>query len=75
MKITDETVEATLCKHSFARRRLWWLHRVSWMRWQCVRCGETTRAYDTVDGWMTRPIHPHMSVAVPGYNTTKAGTK
>lgn len=58
------------CEHLFARRRFWWLHRVSWMRWACVKCGETTRTYDTVDGWMTRPIHPHMSVAVPGYNTT-----
>lgn len=45
------------------------------MRWECVRCGDTTRTYDAADRMGTRPIHPHMSVAFPGYNTTKAATK
>jgi Zn ribbon nucleic-acid-binding protein len=57
------------CVHAFARRPGWWWHRVSWMRWECTKCGYTTRTYDAVDRMGTRPIHPHMSVAVPGYNT------
>jgi hypothetical protein len=57
--------------HIFRRRPLWWIHRVSWFRWIC-RCGFTSRTYDAVDRMAMRPIHPHMTVAVPGYNTTKA---
>lgn len=40
----------------------------AWMRWECS-CGLTTRSYDGVDRMMMRPIHPHMPVAVKGYNT------
>ena len=57
------------CRHIFTRRPWWWLHRISWMRWECLKCKYRTRTYDTVDRWMTRPVHPHMSVALPGYNT------
>lgn len=58
------------CAHSYFRRRWWWfLH--PWNRWRCRKCGDLTRTYDTVDAWMTRPIHPHMSVALPGFNTEK----
>jgi hypothetical protein len=56
--------------HTFRRRPFWWLHRVSWYRWEC-RCGFTTRTYDIADRWANRPIHPYMSVALPSYNTTK----
>jgi len=59
-----------MCAHSFVRRPRWWMHRKSWMRWVC-HCGYTTRTYDAVDRMGMRPIHPHMSVAVPGYNTWK----
>jgi len=57
------------CRHLFARRPGWWRRRRSWMRWECVECGYTTRTYDGADRMASRPIHPHMSVAVPGYNT------
>lgn len=57
------------CRHYFVRRPWWFLHRVRWMRWECTICGHTTRTYDTVDRWMTRPVHAHMDVAYPGFNT------
>lgn len=73
----QNTVEAMsaepTCRHRFDRRKGWWLHRVSWMRWVCITCGYTTRTYDGIDRVMTRPIHPHMSVAFPGYNTIGPG--
>lgn len=61
------------CAHIFIRRRGWWykLWLPAWTRWLCRECGITTRTYDTVDAMATRPIHPHMSVAYPGYNTAK----
>jgi len=31
----------------------------------------TTRTYDMADFAAMRPIHPHMTVVVPGYNTTR----
>ena len=60
------------CVHSFARhgrRKVegYWL-RQKW--WKCVRCGYESRSYDSVDRMMTRPVHPLISVAIPGYNTT-----
>lgn len=57
------------CAHLFARRPGWWWHRKSWFRWECAHCGLTTRTYDSVDRMGMRPIHPHVSVAVPEYNT------
>lgn len=57
------------CAHLFARRAGWWWHRKAWMRWECLKCGEATRSYDSIDQWAGRPIHPHMSVAFQGYNT------
>lgn len=38
-------------------------------RYECIHCGLLTRGYDSIDRVMTRPVHPHMSVAVRGYNT------
>lgn len=65
--------ETMKCAHVFIRRRGWWYKfwLPVWTRWVCQKCGITTRTYDTVDAWMTRPIHRHMSVAFPGYNTAK----
>jgi len=63
--------EAAACAHYFTLRPGWWRHRKSWMRWVC-HCGCTTRTYDAVDRMGMRPIHPHMSVAVPGYNAREA---
>lgn len=40
-------------------------------RWECIDCGFRTRTYDGVDRIAGRPIHPHMSVACPGFNTVK----
>jgi hypothetical protein len=58
------------CKHLFARRRGWWRHTRRWMRWACIKCGYRTRTYDMPDRMAMRPAHPHMTVALPGYNTT-----
>lgn len=59
-----------MCVHLFTRRSGWWRHRKHWMRWVCTKCGMTTRSYDSIDRMGMRPIHPHMSVALRGYNTT-----
>jgi hypothetical protein len=61
------------CAHLFVRRPGWWwkLHLPKWTRWICRECGMSTRTYDAADLWATRPIHPHMTVAFPGYNTTR----
>lgn len=61
------------CAHRFARAG-WWPWRsfdyiAPHRKWACVSCGFTTRTYDGIDRAMTRPIHRHMSVAVPGFNT------
>lgn len=57
------------CPHLFARagwrRRGWRLRR----KWCCVLCSFETRTYDGLDRWALRPIHRHMSVAFPGFNT------
>ena len=58
------------CAHMFKRRPFWWLHSRHWMGWACVHCGYTTRTYDFADFYGQRPLHPHMTVAAPGYNTT-----
>lgn len=59
------------CAHLFARhgrRKVqgYWL-RQKW--WKCVNCGYESRSCNGIDRQMMRPVHPHMSVAVPGYNT------
>lgn len=59
------------CQHLFSRRPGWWWHRTEWERWECRYCGMTTRTYDWADRHMSRPIHPHMTVALPGYNTSR----
>lgn len=58
-----------MCEHLFHLRKGWWWHRKSWMRWECANCLLRTRSYDGIDRMMTRPIHPHMTVAFDGYNT------
>jgi hypothetical protein len=57
------------CPHSFIKNG-WqrWATRLPRRKWRCVRCGFETRTYDAVDRMGDRPIHPHMSVAVPGHN-------
>jgi len=60
-----------LCAHVFTRRPKWWLHMRSWNRWECHFCNIRTRSYDAVDRMALRPIHPHMSVAVAGFNTAR----
>ena len=59
------------CAHTFTRRPFWWLHTKRWYHWRCIHCGMTTRTYDMADFAAMRPIHPHMTVVVPGYNTTR----
>lgn len=65
------SAEKPQCHHLYTRRAGWWRHRVTWFRYRCVKCGYLTRHYDTIDRWMSRPIHQHMSVAYSGYNTTR----
>lgn len=50
------------CQHAYAKSRLR-------NRYTCTNCGFVTRRYDSIDHRMERPVHPHMTVAVPGYNT------
>ena len=67
MTSPDATEEDRMeCVHRFQRRR-WFGPKVE--RWECVWCGFRTRKYDSVDRMATRPVHPHMSVAYPGFNT------
>jgi hypothetical protein len=62
------------CAHAFVRRPWWWLlHGTYWHRWECRLCNYRTRSYDGADGMALRPIHPHMSVAFPGFNTERRG--
>lgn len=58
------------CRHLYARQ---WSFARPWTRpvWVCQRCGHRTRRYNWLDHRMTRPIWPGMSVALPGYNTTR----
>jgi hypothetical protein len=37
--------------------------------WKCVLCGYEAPSYNGIDRAMVRPIHPRMSVVLPGYNT------
>jgi hypothetical protein len=51
--------------------RAGWRRRGTWLprrNWRCLNCDFETRTYDAVDRMATRPIHPNMSVAVPGFN-------
>jgi hypothetical protein len=57
------------CRHLFVRLSWWWLRRNNSGRWQCVRCGDLSRTWDGVDSMAGRPVHPHLAVALPGYNT------
>lgn len=59
------------CMHRF--ERIGWTRTEGKFRrlWSCVACGFWTRTYDSIDRTMTRPIHPHMTVAVPGFNTVE----
>lgn len=59
------------CPHLFQRLPWWWLRRNVAGRWQCIRCGYVTRTYDGADRMAGRPVHPHLSVALPGYNTMR----
>lgn len=61
----EQELSAATCAHRFALYR--WTRAE---RWRCVKCGFITRSYDSVDGMGQRPIHPHMSVAMRGFNTT-----
>jgi hypothetical protein len=61
------------CAHRF-RRVGRWPFTPKHKRWRCDLCGFLTRHYDSIDGRMGRPMHPHMSVACIGVNTVqKAG--
>lgn len=65
------TEKGVLCAHLFTRHgkakvQGYWL-RKPW--WKCVHCGYETHSYNGIDRQMMRPVHPHMGVAVPGYNT------
>jgi hypothetical protein len=60
------------CEHLFERLPWdWFRGRTLKRQWRCVRCGLTTRAYDSVDRMALRPVHPHMTVAVRGFNTVQ----
>lgn len=60
---------STKCAHRFERFRPWPIRE----RWRCIACGLVSRLYDGIDGQAHRPIHPHMSVVVRGYNTVATG--
>lgn len=61
------------CEHRFSRAGWWpwgsFEYVLPHRKWVCGLCGFATRTYDGIDRAMARPIHPHMSVAVPGFNT------
>jgi len=60
--------EPTCPPHRFQPRSWRWLRRRD-SRWVCVVCGYLSRHYDGLDRYMTRPVHPKMSVAYRGVNT------
>ena len=62
----DRVAEAP--RHWFVRRKWWWLRRRD-NRYICIDCKMVTRHYDTLDRWMSRPVHASMSVAYRGVNT------
>lgn len=53
------------CAHRYERFRRWPIR----LRWRCIKCGDVSRLYDSIDGQAGRPVHPHMSVVVKGVNT------
>jgi len=58
------------CAHRFVKDG--WQRWETWLprrKWRCILCGFETRTYDSVDHMAMRPVHPHMSVAIPGVNT------
>lgn len=55
------------CAHLFSRFRRWPTRH----RYRCTHCGFVTRLYDSLDRRMDRPVHPHMAVAVKGFNVTR----
>jgi hypothetical protein len=61
------------CEHIYVRDG--WTRGGVWnlpvRAWRCVRCRLRTRTYDSVDAQGQRPVHKHMSVAVPGFNTVR----
>lgn len=54
-----------VCAHRFARVRHWPIR----LRYRCQKCTLLTRRYDSTDRAGCRPVHVHMSVAMPGFNT------
>jgi hypothetical protein len=53
------------CAHRYERFLPWPIK----LRYRCVLCGDVSRLYDSIDARMTRPVHPHMTVVVRGFNT------
>lgn len=61
--------QGTECPHLFVARGWTWRGTVlPRRRYVCEKCDFVTRRYDQEDKMALRPIHRHMSVAMPGYN-------
>lgn len=68
--IADELELPVGCAHHFVQER--WKFRDPGV-WVCRSCSLRTRRYNGVDQLSMRPIHRHMSVALPGFNATIQG--